>query len=156
MNIKIIYQSLVVIGFSLYVYSLFVPILLIKEFYIFSNEITIISSLALLRESKEWLLYAIIFVFTILLPVSKYLLLLVYNFGDDENDKSRKIRFILENISKWAMLDVFIVAVLVASVKLKLFTSAETQNGLYYFVGSILISIICVFIQNYSGKVLPE
>lgn len=56
---------------------------------------------------------------------------------------------ILEAISKWAMLDVFIIAVIVASVKLKLFSDAETHYGLYLFVTAVVLSIICASIHKY-------
>jgi len=54
----------------------------------------------------------------------------------------------LEAVSKWAMLDVFVVALFVASIKLKVFASAETHYGLYLFVAAVLLSMICSSLQK--------
>ncbi len=149
---KTIYQILVVIGFALYVASLFTPILLIREFYIFEDEITILTTLSILLNAKEWLLYVIIVLFTIILPLSKYFILFLYNIYPLKQNSNKRLLLVLEGISKWAMLDVFIVAVFIASIKLKMLTSAETMPGLYLFVASIVISIICTQIQGNIQK----
>ncbi len=149
---KTIYQILVVIGFALYVASLFTPILLIREFYIFEDEITILTTLSILLNAKEWMLYVIIVLFTIILPLSKYFILFLYNIYPLKQKSNKRLLLVLEGISKWAMLDVFIVAVFIASIKLKMLTSAETMPGLYLFVASIVISIICTQIQGNIQK----
>ncbi len=56
---------------------------------------------------------------------------------------------VLEVISKWAMLDVFVVAVIIASVKLKLFAQAQTHYGLYLFVVAVILSIVCAHLQKH-------
>ena len=146
--LKIVYIGLVVLGFCLYIISLYTPIMSVQEFYIFEEEITIISTLSILQSSNEWLLYIVILVFTVILPLAKYALLFTYAVNKIHLAKKKNTIIFLEGISKWAMLDVFIVALFVVSIKLKLLASAETEAGLYLFVGSIIISIICTQMQS--------
>jgi len=147
LNFKYIYILLVIFGVVIFVSSIFSPLLSIRDLYVFTSTISIYSALLTLLREGEWLLFVIILVFTIVLPSIKYTLLVISGVKPDLISKhSFKI---LETISKWAMLDVFIVAVIVASVKLKLFASAETHYGLYLFVTAVLLSIICASMHRY-------
>lgn len=97
----------------------------------------------------ELFLFIIIFIFAIILPSVKYLLLLAYGAYPESLNPSSNMLVVLEAMSKWAMLDVFIVAILVASIKLKVFSAAETQYGLYVFVCAVIISIVCTQVKKY-------
>ena len=147
LNFKFIYLLLVISGIAIFVVSIFSPLLSISELYIFTNTVSIHSALITLLAEGERLLFSIILIFTIVLPSIKYTLLVI---GGVKPNLLSSNRFkLLEAISKWAMLDVFIVAVIVASVKLKLFASAETHYGLYLFVTAVLLSIICASIHKH-------
>ena len=54
----------------------------------------------------------------------------------------------LEGVSKWAMLDVFLVAIVITIIKLDIITAGVTHYGLYLFVSSILISMLSVQLQK--------
>lgn len=146
MNFRIVYLLLVILGVVIFFSSIFSPLLSISELYMFTSTVSIYSALVTLIREGEWLLFIIILVFTIILPSIKYALLL--SSGVKPNLLSSDSIKLLEVISRWAMLDVFIVAVIVASVKLKLFASAETHYGLYLFVTAVLLSILCASIQR--------
>jgi paraquat-inducible protein A len=146
LKFRFLYLLLVILGVVIFFSSIFSPLLSISELYMFTSTVTIYSALVTLIREGEWLLFIIILVFTIILPSIKYALLLIS--GVKPNLLSSHSIKLLEVISRWAMLDVFIVAVIVASVKLKLFASAETHYGLYLFVTAVLLSIICASIQS--------
>jgi paraquat-inducible protein A len=146
LNFRIVYLLLVILGVVIFFSSIFSPLLSISELYMFTSTVSIYSALVTLIREGEWLLFIIILVFTIILPSIKYALLL--SSGVKPNLLSSDSIKLLEVISRWAMLDVFIVAVIVASVKLKLFASAETHYGLYLFVTAVLLSILCASIQR--------
>jgi paraquat-inducible protein A len=146
LNFRIVYLLLVILGVVIFFSSIFSPLLSISELYMFTSTVSIYSALVTFIREGEWLLFIIILVFTIILPSIKYALLL--SSGVKPNLLSSDSIKLLEVISRWAMLDVFIVAVIVASVKLKLFASAETHYGLYLFVTAVLLSILCASIQR--------
>jgi len=149
LNYRPVYLATVTLGLALYIVSLFSPLLSVSEFYIFRDTLTIYSVLSILINDSEWLLFFIIAIFAIALPSLKYALLLLYGLPSRSRALSGFMRTALEAVSKWAMLDVFIVAVLVAGIKLKSFASAETHYGLYLFVISVLISMICTYLHKH-------
>ncbi len=134
-------------GRVIFITSIFSPLLSISQLYIFTNTITIYSALETLLVDDEWLLFWIILIFAIVLPTVKYIIL-ISNVIKSSVPSSNSYK-VLEAISKWAMLDVFVVAVIVASVKLKLFAQAETHYGLYLFVIAVLLSMLCANLQKY-------
>ena len=124
-----------------YVMSLFSPLISISEFYIFSETLTFYSIMRTLFYGGEWLLFLAVFIFAFVLPSIKYIVLLMY--GIKHKLLSNKKLILLEAISKWAMLDVFIIAILIATIKIKSLTAAQTHYGLYLFVMAVLTAMAC-------------
>ena len=98
-----------------------------------------------LFNSREWLLFLALFIFAFLLPSLKYMLLLIYGLLLGRHQPSKKVISVLEAISKWAMLDVFIIAILIASIKLKSLAAAQTHYGLYLFMFAVLVAMGCTY-----------
>ena len=146
MEYRIVYLLLVITGIVIFVASIFSPLLTMSELFIFSNTISIYSALFSLYKENEKLLFWIILIFAIVLPAIKYSLLVIGGLYIRAN--RNKSFVMLEAISKWAMLDVFVIAIIIASIKLKMLASAQTQYGLYLFVAAVLLSMICAKIQE--------
>lgn len=96
-----------------------------------------------LASGGNLLVAALLFLFSVLIPVAKLLLSFVALGGFAERSKQfalRSIRF----IGKWSMTDVFVVAILLAflSTESKSFTDASLGPGLYFFAGYGLLSMI--------------
>ncbi len=116
------------------------------------NRLTLVTSLEELLEQNDILLFAIIFGFSIVVPIIKLVMLLaVWHVPLRPNSDGQWVsplagatRFIA-NIGKWAMLDVYVVAVLVVALKLGDFVKVETHWGLFVFAGSIMASMILSF-----------
>ena len=53
---------------------------------------------------------------------------------------SQRLLRVVALLGKWSMLDVFIVAVLVASVKLGILAHASVLSALYFFAASVLLT----------------
>ena len=112
-HIKTLYFSLVIIGAMLFILSLYSPILSVKNLYIFTDSITLVSMLSDLLQAGEWLLFILIFIFTVILPATKFLVLIISGMSSlDSSFHKTSIKF-LEGVSKWAMLDVFLVAIVI-------------------------------------------
>ncbi len=96
-----------------------------------------------LASGGNLLVAALLFLFSVLIPVVKLLLSFVALGRFAERSKQfalRSIRF----IGKWSMTDVFVVAILLAflSTESKSFTDASLGPGLYFFAGYGLLSLI--------------
>ncbi len=145
MSKRYYYILCVLIGIISYMISLFSPLLSISEFYIFRDTLTIISITLVLLNSGEWLLFLTIVIFAFLLPSLKYILLFIYGIFPEKLSPSNRTLIVLEVISKWAMLDVFIIAFLIAGIKLKSLAGAQSHYGLYLFVTAVIIAMGCSY-----------
>ena len=149
MKFRILYFVLVMAALVVYLVSLVSPLLTVKKLLFFSDTITFISILSALLENRELVLLVIIFVFTIVLPTLKFLLLFNAGLNPEVLQTKTKSLVVMEQISKWAMLDVFIAALIIVIVKLEILSSAHTHYGLYLFIASVLLSMLCSQTQRY-------
>ena len=121
--------------------GLTLPFFTVERFFLLKDEVSVIRSLVLLFEDREYLLLGILFVFTILFPFVKLILSikLWYFTRIDAEGTGRALGW-LESAGRWSMLDVFVVALLVISVKTSLVADIVVHIGLYLFTVAVLIS----------------
>jgi paraquat-inducible protein A len=122
--------------------GLFGPLLSLEKFYVFSNRVSLFSGLLDLAERGQWLLFGVLACFSVGLPLLKLgLLFRVWNLeAADGAGQRRHIRW-MAHYGKWSMLDVFVVAVLVVSIKLGSIARVEVHYGLYAFASSVLLTM---------------
>lgn len=117
-----------------------VPLLVSTKFWFFSEKLSLIQVLTNLYDEMEYGLFYIMFVFTFLIPVLK-LLILTYEVSHTNSMKEKNV--ILLILSKWAMLDVFIIGIIVSSFKGGGgFVEIKTANGLIFFIFSVLLTLL--------------
>jgi paraquat-inducible protein A len=125
------------------VIGIFAPVMTFKKLIFYKNTFSIHTGLVTLFKEGEYILFLIIFVFTILFPVIKILLLgLIHYCRSWPQEKMKKLLHYLSLVSKWSMLDVFIVALLVVIVRLGITGRVEVQWGLYVFAVSVILSTL--------------
>ncbi len=128
----------------LFIASLFAPLMTITKLIWVTNTVSIMSGIQDLAAEREWLLLLLIVLFSILFPFAKLLTIaLVWNidFRKQNAHLGKRIRW-LESLGKWSMLDVFLVAILVASVKLGMLAEVTVHYGLYLFAASVILMMI--------------
>ncbi|MBS1172673.1 MAG: paraquat-inducible protein [Proteobacteria bacterium] len=80
--------------------------------------------------------------FSVVLPVLKILLLdKLLRARDGDTDRLKKHLRWMHLYGKWSMLDVFVVAVLVAAVKLGAIASVDLRFGLYAFAIAVVLTM---------------
>ncbi len=101
-----------------------------------------------LFESREIFLGWTIGIFSLVLPTSKVLLLLIMPLTKQINDPTRKHIFgFLQVISRWAMTDIFIVALCIVIFKAEGFHFRITTGaGLYFYAASGCCSALAIHI----------
>ncbi len=117
------------------------PLISVEKFYVFENRVSLWSGTWGLLTEGEWFLGVILFSFSILFPLAKNLLMLALLHGLPA--ARRRMHVVLQALSilgKWSMLDVFIVAILVCSIKLGLLANTEVLIGVYFFASSVLLT----------------
>ena len=138
-------------GFSLAALILFVPAniypILRMDFYGAYSESTVWDGCVKLFQDGQWPIATIVFLASILIPVLKLLALfflvvatkLRSTFFREERTWIYKI---IDVIGPWAMLDVFLLAILVALVKLGEIATVLPGRGLIAFTGMVVFTIL--------------
>jgi len=136
-------NALLLGALGLLFYGLQAPILTLEKFYFFSNTVSLLSALQTLAREAEWGLFALVGTFSVVFPILKNLiLLLIWNFDPSYGERHRRHLHWLATYGKWSMLDVFVVALLVVSVKLGSLAQARVEIGIYAFAASVIITML--------------
>lgn len=119
------------------------PILSMEKFGVYSEN-TIISGCAELLKTGYWGIAIIVFVASILVPLLKLLgmfyITLMYK-SDTHRIYKTKIFAVIHTIGPWSMLDVFIVAILIALVKLGDIATVSPEPGLVAFAAVVVLTL---------------
>lgn len=122
----------------------FGPIRLVQDFIYLS------SSFRFFMNNGDWFVGSILLFFTIIFPIIKYLFL-VLTLAGFQFSRSKITVGILEIINKWAMLDVFVVALLILHLKFdSVIIVSNLEIGTTYFALSIVLLMICSLLISKS------
>jgi len=115
----------------------------------------VLSTIWTLKEVGNLWLAGILFLFSVVIPLLKSLLVGMTFFARTHHFSLRGLSLV-KHIGKWSMADVFVVAILVAffSSNGQGLTDAEVQAGLYFFAGYVLLSVLAT--QLIDRLVIPE
>ena len=122
------------------------PLLTLQKLYFIENTISLISTIQALYRDQEWMLFSVILIFSLCVPVIKIIsLLLITNVEYSPGSLLDKSLSLIETLGKWSMLDVFVVALLLVSVKLGALAKVEVHYGLYVFAFSVILTMALSF-----------
>ena len=146
----ILINLLLLAALGLLIAGVQLPLLTLEKFWFFSNTVSLYSALLQLQAEREWGLFLLIGLFSVVFPVIKLLLLaLVWNLEAQNSAAHRRHLKWLAEYSKWSMLDVFVVALLVVTVKLGALAQAHVHSGIYFFAGSVVLTML---LSNWIGR----
>jgi len=117
------------------------------HFYGAYSESTVWDGVASLAQHDQWFVAAIVFLASIAIPLAKLSVLLylvisaALQRGRRLRDRTRIYRFV-DVIGPWAMLDVFLLAVLVALVKLGTIATILPGPGLIAFACVVVLTML--------------
>ena len=146
---------LLMISLAALVIGVSAPLLTLEKMYFFENTVSLLSTIKGLYIQKEWFLFTVIAVFSLCIPVIKIAgLVLILNVEYQKNSFLDKTLHVIEIVGKWSMLDVFVVALLLVSVKLGVLAKVDVHYGLYAFTASVLLTMsISYWIYRLSKKI---
>lgn len=121
------------------------PMFSFNKFYIFNDTFSLLGGVTFLLQEGEYFLFLVLFAFSIALPLYKIVLafLLVNNRIEDPERKIKTVNR-LAMVGKWSMTDVFVIAVLAATVKLGMIATIEVHAGLFVFGAGVVTSMLLV------------
>lgn len=135
-----LFVSLILLGLGVYL-----PLFEISRLFIFTDEVSILFAIIGLWNAEEYIIAVVIALFSIVFPLLKidmaYRVLRRFSVDDHRTEKALKR---MEFLSKWSMVDVFVVAAVVFSAKASGVATAMTKPGIYLFAGSVLLSAAAI------------
>jgi paraquat-inducible protein A len=123
------------------------------ELYGNRNTSTIWGGIVTLIESGSWPIAGIVFLASIVIPFLKLIILFYLALTARSKKHPRfktKLYNIIEAIGRWSMLDIFLLAVLVAILKLGPWTTVEPR------IGSLLFAFVVIFTMVASASFDPN
>jgi len=129
-----------VVTLVLFIAGVSLPILTITKLLVVSNEVSIVTGLIQLIDEQQYFIFIVIFLFSIVLPLLKlyYLFLLSAKKAVDNKSYSKYLH-LMHCYGRWSMLDVFVIAILIMTVKLGALASVEIESGMFYFTTAVIL-----------------
>lgn len=150
-RVGIVIVAMLLAALGLFIAGIFLPFTSVTKLWLFENQISVFQGLLTLWRGSELFLFLILFVFTVTFPLVKIsaLLLLWLRPGLPPDRALKMFRFV-SHLGKWSMLDVFVVAILVLTVRSGGIASIKVQNGFFLFFFAVMLT---QFATLWTGKV---
>lgn len=138
-------SQLLSLVFSLTALILYVPANIFPfmsiELYGKRNTSTIWGGIVSLADAGSWAIAIIVFLASILIPFLKLLTLFYLSLSDPAGNPQLKntLYVIVENIGRWSMLDIFLLAIMISILKLGKWATVEPK------VGALLFAMVVIF-----------
>jgi len=141
---------LLIVALIVFVFACVSPLFTLSKFFIFNNTVSLLSALSELWSESYYALFLVLFLFSVLFPLIKLILMFYLHVSTRISQrKHKKLIAFLELVGKWSMLDVFVVAILLVTIKLGPMANVTIHFGLYLFAGAI---ILMMFISHIMYK----
>ncbi len=132
---------LLVIAFAMLLAGYLGPMITLKKFIFVSNTFSLLGGIRSLWVASEHALAIVLTLFSVVLPIVKIALnALIINIRT--NPRLERGFTWLKALGKWSMLDVFVVAVLFATVKLGALADTQLHYGVFAFAAAVLMTML--------------
>jgi paraquat-inducible protein A len=134
------------------------PILKLTSFGFWTTEHSLLSTVDVLLGDGQTFLALIVIVFSIVLPITKLLyLLLVSTLPPAEIARHQHRLRALEWLGKWSMHDVLVLALTIFFIKSQGVYDASSLNGVYFFTAAVVLMILSyAWIRTGGVAAVPE
>jgi paraquat-inducible protein A len=145
---------MLLLAFVLFLAGLFRPFTQVTKLWLFDDNVSVYTGLITLFRERELFLFGILVIFTVVFPFVKIsaLLALWLRPGLKIQQMARVYAFVA-NLSKWSMLDVFVVAVLVVLIRAGGLATIKAQDGLLLFCASVVLTQIA---SEWTGRIAKK
>jgi paraquat-inducible protein A len=147
--------ALLLLALVLFIAGIFRPFTSVTKLWLFENQISVYDGLILLWNESELFLFAVLLVFTVIFPLAKNLALMALCLESGlTRDRMEQFSCLVTQLGKWSMVDVFIVAILVITVRSGGLAAIRVEDGLFLFCSSVLLTqFAAMWIGRIAGRV---
>jgi paraquat-inducible protein A len=148
----IIFMLTASLGF--FIAGIFSPFTAVTKLWLFENQVSVYRGLIVLWKAGEIFLFLILFVFTVVFPFVKInSMLALWLWPRLENETARNMFHFVSNLGKWSMLDVFVLAILVLTVKSSGVANIQIGVGFFLFFISVMLTQTA---SLWTGKIVSR
>jgi paraquat-inducible protein A len=138
--------ALVVLAYVLYIPANLLPILESRALLTAESN-TIMSGILLFWESGSWMIAGLVFIASVVVPLTKllaltWLLVSVQMKSRDRPFQRTQLYRMVEFIGRWSMLDIYVVALTVTLVQVGTLASIEVGPGALAFGAVVVVTMI--------------
>ena len=133
--------GLLVAAVLLFALGIFFPFFTVTKLWVFRDGVSVIGGLGTLYQEHEYFLFLVLTLFTLVFPMVKLCLLgVIWLEREHDLARLRRLHHVVERLGKWSMLDVFVVAILIVTMKSAAIGQIRISLGLYLFTFSVLFT----------------
>jgi paraquat-inducible protein A len=143
--------TMLMVATAFFVAGIFLPFTSVTKLWIFENQVSVYQGLTILFREGELFLFLILFVFTVCFPLVKLsALLALWLYPGLTGDQAKSFFKFVSHLGKWSMLDVFVVAILVLTVKSGGLATIKLGGGFVLFFLSVMLT---QFASSWTGRI---
>lgn len=131
------------VSMVLFLLGISLPMFSLQKFFVVNDSFSLLGGAYELLKEQEFFLVAIILGFSVFTPILKFVLSW-FVLSIENSQESKRLFAIrkLAKICKWSMADVFIIAILAATIKLGGLATVKVHIGLVFFGCYAILSMI--------------
>lgn len=150
-------QQLWIASSMLFLAGIVLPMFSFQKFYVFNDSFSLLGGILHLLLEGEVFLFFVLFTFSIIGPIYKLYLCKVL-IGNQSIDPDNRMKIVkkLAVLGKWSMADVFVVAVIAATLKMGMLATVQVHIGLLVFGFAVLTSMVLVQKQMSAYELRPK
>ncbi|MCF6206205.1 MAG: paraquat-inducible protein A [Sulfurovum sp.] len=138
--------ALVIASIIFYIPANLLPMMHVHTFAGTQSD-TILSGVLYFLETGSYMIAAVIFIASIVVPITKLLILVYLLISVRKNKptnrlKRKKLYVLTEIIGKWSMVDVYVVAIMIALVHFGNLSQIEAGEGANYFLLVVIVTMV--------------
>lgn len=114
------------------------PLMRFESFYVFSTDASLIEVILSLWTGGDAMLALLVGLVSVVFPLAKLLLVAVEEMAGQARPGEGALTRLVPILSKWSMMDVLLVSIVIFATKTSGLAQAFTQPGLWFYAGSSL------------------
>lgn len=132
-------KALLLVGASFaFALGITLPLMRFESFYLFSTDASLMEVILSLWSGGDGLLALLVGLVSIVFPLVKLLLVAAEQVAKEGSARAGMLDRLVPVLSKWSMMDVLLVAIVIFATKTSGLAQAFTQPGLWFYAGSSL------------------
>lgn len=129
------------------------PLMRFESFYVFSSDASLIEVISSLWAGGDPVLALIVGLVSVVFPVAKLVLVAVEEVAGEPHAGQGALSRLVPILSKWSMMDVLLVAIVIFATKTSGLAQAFTQPGLWFYAGS---SLAVAVLNGLRGRAVAQ